>query len=1137
MMKQLLLAFCLLFSTYSYGQLTTNSVAPDWTLTDINGVEHTLYDYLDEGKVVYIKFSATWCGPCWNYHQGGAFSDMYYDYGPDGTDEVMVFFLEADPNTNTDCLYGPAGCNGNTMGDWVTGTPYPIIDLPDLTVRSAYQVNAFPTVFSICPDTRVVRPWNPGGPPKSVLETAMASCAMSAEVAATGDEFCFGDQQGYIHLDAVPGHGNTNYSWSNGANTQDLDNIPQGTYSLTVTDQNNREIYLDEVVISGPEAELEYEITEVIHNLCAFDASGSINVSTSGGTPGYSFIWSNGESSQSLSGLDGGTYALTITDENDCTVETPVIEIDEPEELFMFVDPADENCDSEDGEIFVFAEGGTGVYFFDIGLGPQSDPYFPNLTAGLYEVILTDDNGCEKSEFVELDNQPPPVADAGEDFDFPCAEPTAQLDGSGSSGAQNLSFQWSTSDGNIVEGEDTPNPTIDQPGSYLLIITNDDNGCTDFALVDVAPDPNSPEVSIAPHEALDCDLVEITLDGSASSSGPNFVYQWTTPNGNIVEGSNSPIALINEPGSYTLLVTHGPSGCVASSTVTVESVAEDIEISASVSNALSCELLSAVLSGEGSAEGDEISYSWINSEGVVVSEEIQFVADQAGEYTFEVLNIDNGCLASVVVIVEDDSDLPEIEVSETSFLTCTESSVTLSGEGSASGDNIIYIWTNVEGSEVLGEEMELIVNSAGTYVFQVINTENGCISEAAVEVEVDDEVPFADAGEELELTCESPRLNLDGSNSDEGDQFSYLWTTEDGEIIEGESTLNPLIGSPGVYTLVVVNNENECEAQSSVVVTEFIDTPVAGFEFNVDNLMIALFDNSQTESYTLEWDFGDGNSSTETNPEHQFSQAGEFTICLTISNACGSDTHCETVEVSGAGISVFAEIIDVSCHGGTDGSVTVEAAGNDPFQFLWENGVEGPVLEGVAAGTYEVEITDNTGFTIIETFVVSEPDAIEVYDVSITDVTSATQGSVIVNIRGGTPPYSFLWSNGATTQNLEDVGLGEYTLTITDGNECVTVVGPFEVEDFSNTIDLEGLVEFNVFPNPFGSSLMVEYLFDVSETTHIVVRDILGRIVYNYSDINTSNEIFIDAGNWASGFYTVELSRESGFAIKKLLKN
>lgn len=1136
-MRLLFLAIFISVSAYSFGQLQTNAIAPDWTLTDINGVEHTLYDYLDDGKVVYIKFSATWCGPCWNYHQGGAFSDMYYDYGPDGTDEVMVFFLEADPNTNTDCLYGPAGCNGSTQGDWVTGTPYPIIDLPDLTVRSAYQVNAFPTVFSICPDTRVVRPWNPGGPPKSVLETAMSSCAMSAGVNATGDELCFGDLQGFIHTDVVPGHGNTSFSWSNGANTQDLNNIPQGIYSLTVTDQNNREIYLDDIEIAGPEAELEYEITEVVHNLCAFDAVGSISISTTGGTPGYSFFWSNGETSESLSGLDGGTYALTITDENDCTVETPVIEVDEPEELFMFVDPSDENCDSEDGEIFVFAEGGTGVYFFDIGLGPQSSPYFPNLAAGVYEVIMTDDNGCEKSEMVELENVPPPVADAGEDFDFPCAEPTVQLDGSGSSGAENLSFQWSTSDGNIVEGEDTPNPTIDQAGSYLLIVTNDDNGCTDFSLVDVAADPNSPEVFIAPHESLDCDLTEITLDGSGSSSGANFSYQWTTADGNIVEGENNTMATIDAPGSYTLLVTHGPSGCVASSTVTVESEADDLDIEASVSNALTCEVLSAVLSGEGSAEGDGISYSWINSDGEIVSEELEFVVEVAGEYTFEVFNSENGCVSSIEVIVVDNSDIPAIEVSETSFLTCTESSVTISGEGSASGDNISYLWTNEDGSEVFGEDIELTVTSAGTFVFNVINSENGCVAEAFVEVEVDDEVPFADAGEELQLTCENPQLNLDGSNSDEGDQFSYLWTTEDGEFIEGDNTLNPLIGAPGLYTLTVINTDNECQAQSSVIVTEFIDTPVADFEFNVANLLVTLFDNSQTESYEVEWDFGDGNSSTETNPEHQFSQAGEYTICLTISNACGSDTHCETVEVSGAGISVFADIIDVSCYGGSDGSIEVEAGGNAPFQFLWDNGVEGPVLENVPAGSYEVEITDNSGFTISETFVVNQPDAIEVFDVSITDVSVDNQGSVFVNVRGGTPPYSFLWSNGATTQNLDEVGMGEYTLTITDGNECITVVGPFEVEDVSNVAELVGLVEFSVFPNPFQSSLKVGYLFEGTEQTNLIVRDILGRIVYSYSSNTNANELIIDSGSWAAGFYTIELTRDNGFAVKKLLRN
>jgi hypothetical protein len=148
-MKHLYMLFAVLtISSTALAQLPSGSIAPDFTATDINGNEWNLYDLLDEGNTVILDFSATWCGPCWNYALSGVLEDMYSTFGPEGTGDMYVFYLESDDSTTDADLNGTGPA---TTGDWVSITTFPIIDNAS-NIFDSYSNAYYPTIYTVCPD-------------------------------------------------------------------------------------------------------------------------------------------------------------------------------------------------------------------------------------------------------------------------------------------------------------------------------------------------------------------------------------------------------------------------------------------------------------------------------------------------------------------------------------------------------------------------------------------------------------------------------------------------------------------------------------------------------------------------------------------------------------------------------------------------------------------------------------------------------------------------------------------------------------------------------------------------------------------------------------------------------------------------
>lgn len=152
-MKKILLLSMVLSTMRLFSQ--TGAVAPNFTVTDINGNSHTLYDYLNANKVVLLDVSATWCGPCWGFHSNHYLKDLYNEFGPAGTNQIVVLFYEGDATTDMNDLNGT---DAASQGDWITGSPYPIINEAPVQLNlSIYAPLGFPTINVICPSDKRIK--------------------------------------------------------------------------------------------------------------------------------------------------------------------------------------------------------------------------------------------------------------------------------------------------------------------------------------------------------------------------------------------------------------------------------------------------------------------------------------------------------------------------------------------------------------------------------------------------------------------------------------------------------------------------------------------------------------------------------------------------------------------------------------------------------------------------------------------------------------------------------------------------------------------------------------------------------------------------------------------------------------------
>ncbi len=150
------------------------------------------------------------------------------------------------------------------------------------------------------------------------------------------------------------------------------------------------------------------------------------------------------------------------------------------------------------------------------------------------------------------------------------------------------------------------------------------------------------------------------------------------------------------------------------------------------------------------------------------------------------------------------------------------------------------------------------------------------------------------------------------------------------------------------------------------------------------------------------------------------------------------------------------------------------------------------------------------------------------------DINDHNLGGVNISIKNGTPPFTFLWSNNVETQNLTSVGIGDYTVTVTDSKGCIETFGPFTVENTLDVKKISSLQHFGLQPNPASEQLFVNATFEQLEKLDIVIFNILGeRVLFEQQETANLN-LQLDVSSLNNGTYFLQLRTSNGFHTEKL---
>jgi len=528
---------------------------------------------------------------------------------------------------------------------------------------------------------------------------------------------CNGGSDGTAHVSVMTGVAPYTYIWNDPAGTTNADpvNLVAGQYTVTVTDVNGCSNY-GPVTITEPTAIVT--ITNTTNETCFGDADGTASVNISGGTPGYTYLWSDGQTTSTASNLTAGSYTVTVTDANGCTSPATVsVALTNPQ-IIISGTSTDVTCfGGSDGSATVSVNSGNGPFSYSWNNGGTSAT-ISNLTAGDYTVTVTGADGCTSVTTVTVAEPPVLTVTTTTTTDILChGGSDGSITVSSTGGTGTVTYSWSN-------GGTTSTISNLSAGTYTVTAT-DGNGCTATTSATIT-EPTELTATISG--------IDVTVNGgndgiatvSVSGGTPGYTYLWS-------DGQTTATATNLTAGTYTVTITDA-NGCTTTTTITINEP-PSLTITSTPSTCGSNDGTATV-----TPSGGTPGYTYLWSDGQTTSTATGLAG---GTYSVTVTDA-NGLTSSTSVAVTESS--PIIATTSHSNETCVGSSdghVAVSTSGGVG--QMTFLWSN-------GATTDVVNNlSVGTYTVTVTD-QNGCTASSTETIELSPEGIWVDITA-IHVTC------------------------------------------------------------------------------------------------------------------------------------------------------------------------------------------------------------------------------------------------------------------------------------------------------------------------------------------------------------------------------------------------